>query len=195
MTFLGPRDDVPDLLCAADAVVIPSRWEGLSNVLIEAMALEAPVVASDLPTLEDAASDGETAILVPPADPARLAPAIVATLADPEAARRRAGRARAVPAALHRRPRGRPDARLLRPGPGAPLGQAVPEVEDPTAHAGGDQPGPVDPVGGAEAVLVGLGAPEEVEHPRPASPASRMASATSTVPRLASAHSGSQPVW
>jgi glycosyltransferase involved in cell wall biosynthesis len=94
VTFLGPRDDVPDLLCAADAVVIPSRWEGLSNVLIEAMALEAPVVASDLPTLEDAASDGETAILVPPADPARLAPAIVATLADPEAARRRAGHAR-----------------------------------------------------------------------------------------------------
>ena len=94
VTFLGPRDDVPDLLCAADAVVIPSRWEGLSNVLIEAMALEAPVVASDLPTLEDAASDGETAILVPPADPARLAPAIVATLADPEAARRRVGHAR-----------------------------------------------------------------------------------------------------
>jgi glycosyltransferase involved in cell wall biosynthesis len=94
VVFLGPRDDVPDLLCAADAVVIPSRWEGLSNVLIEAMALEAPVVASDLPTLEDAADD-DTAVLVPPADPARLAPAIVATLADPDAARRRTAAARA----------------------------------------------------------------------------------------------------
>src|SRR5215218_6337818 len=94
VAFLGPRDDVADLLAAADTVVIPSRWEGLSNVLIEAMALEAPVVASDLPTLEDAATDGDTAILVPPADPARLAPAIVATLADPGAARRRAGHAR-----------------------------------------------------------------------------------------------------
>ncbi|HZA85174.1 MAG TPA: glycosyltransferase [Actinomycetes bacterium] len=94
VAFVGPRDDVPDLLCAADAVVIPSRWEGLSNVLIEAMALEAPVVASDLPTLEGAATDGDTAILVPPADPARLAAAVVATLADPAAAQRRAERAR-----------------------------------------------------------------------------------------------------
>jgi glycosyltransferase involved in cell wall biosynthesis len=94
VAFLGPRDDVADLLCAADTVVIPSRWEGLSNILIEAMALEAPVVASDLPTLEDAVTDGETALLVPPADPARLAPAIVATLADPDAARQRARRAR-----------------------------------------------------------------------------------------------------
>jgi glycosyltransferase involved in cell wall biosynthesis len=94
VAFLGPRDDVADLLCAADTVVIPSRWEGLSNVLIEAMALEAPVVASDLPTLADAVSDGETAILVPPAAPAPLATAIVATLADPAAARLRAQRAR-----------------------------------------------------------------------------------------------------
>jgi glycosyltransferase involved in cell wall biosynthesis len=94
VAFLGPRDDVADLLAAADTVVIPSRWEGLSNVLIEAMALEAPVVASDLPTLEDAATDGDTAILVPPADPVRLAAAIVATLADPAAARARAERAR-----------------------------------------------------------------------------------------------------
>jgi glycosyltransferase involved in cell wall biosynthesis len=58
------------------------------------MALEAPVVASDLPTLEDAVADGDTAILVPPADPARLATAILATLADPAAARARAERAR-----------------------------------------------------------------------------------------------------
>jgi glycosyltransferase involved in cell wall biosynthesis len=94
VAFLGPRDDVADLLVAADTVVIPSRWEGLSNVLIEAMALEAPVVASDLPTLADAATDGDTAILVPPADPARLAAAILATLADPAAARARARRAR-----------------------------------------------------------------------------------------------------
>jgi glycosyltransferase involved in cell wall biosynthesis len=93
VAFLGPRDDVADLLAAADTVVIPSRWEGLSNVLIEAMALEAPVVASDLPTLEEAA-DRDTAILVPPADSIRLAAAIVATLADPAAARDRAQRAR-----------------------------------------------------------------------------------------------------
>jgi glycosyltransferase involved in cell wall biosynthesis len=91
--FLGPRDDVADLLCAADVVVIPSRWEGLSNVLIEAMALEAPVVASDLPTLHDAVTDGETARLVPSGDAGWLATAIVDTLGDPGGAAHRAARA------------------------------------------------------------------------------------------------------
>jgi glycosyltransferase involved in cell wall biosynthesis len=91
--FLGAREDVADLLCAADLVVIPSRWEGLSNVLIEAMAMEAPVVASDLPTLHDAVSDGDTARLVPPGDPERLASAILAALADPAGAAARADRA------------------------------------------------------------------------------------------------------
>jgi glycosyltransferase involved in cell wall biosynthesis len=91
--FLGARQDVPDLLCAADVVVIPSRWEGLSNVLIEAMALEAPVVASDLPTLHEAVADGDTASLVPAGSPERLAAAITATLDDPAAAAARARRA------------------------------------------------------------------------------------------------------
>jgi glycosyltransferase involved in cell wall biosynthesis len=91
--FIGAREDVPDLLCAADVVVIPSRWEGLSNVLIEAMALEAPVVASDLPTLHDAVADGDTATLVPVGSRERLAGAITATLGDPAAAEARARRA------------------------------------------------------------------------------------------------------
>ena len=92
-SFLGAREDVADLLCAADLVVIPSRWEGLSNVLIEAMAMEAPVVASDLPTLHDAVADGDTARLVPPGDQELLASAIVAALADPAGATARAHRA------------------------------------------------------------------------------------------------------
>jgi glycosyltransferase involved in cell wall biosynthesis len=91
--FLGAREDVADLLCAADLVVIPSRWEGLSNVLIEAMALRAPVVASDLPTLHDAVDDGDTAELVPAGDAARLGTAITGALDDPAAAAARAERA------------------------------------------------------------------------------------------------------
>jgi glycosyltransferase involved in cell wall biosynthesis len=91
--FIGAREDVPELLCAADVVVIPSRWEGLSNVLIEAMALEAPVVASDLPTLRDAVADGDTATMVPVGSPEQLAGAITATLGDPAAAEARARRA------------------------------------------------------------------------------------------------------
>jgi glycosyltransferase involved in cell wall biosynthesis len=93
VAFLGPRDDVADLLCAADVVAIPSRWEGLSNVLIEAMAMEAPVVASDLPILEDAVGDDDLVRLVRPGDAEQLAAAISATLHDPAGAAERAGRA------------------------------------------------------------------------------------------------------
>jgi glycosyltransferase involved in cell wall biosynthesis len=89
VSFLGARDDVADLLCAADAVVIPSRWEGLSNVLIEAMALQTPVVTSDLPTLVDAV-DADSALLVPAGRPDRLADAVVGTLQAPGAAAERA---------------------------------------------------------------------------------------------------------
>lgn len=56
---LGLRDDVPDLLAASDVFLFPSRWEGLGSVLIEAMALEIPVVASDLPVLREILVDDD----------------------------------------------------------------------------------------------------------------------------------------
>jgi glycosyltransferase involved in cell wall biosynthesis len=93
--FLGARDDVPELLCGADLFVLPSRWEGLPGAVLEAMALEAPVVASDLPMVREAVTDGVTARLVPVDRPAALAAAILEVLADPDAAAARAARARA----------------------------------------------------------------------------------------------------
>ena len=94
--FIGARDDVPELLCAADVFVSPSRWEGLGSVLLEAMALEAPIVASDLPAVREVVTDGVTALLVPPEQPEALAASLVNTLADPAgaASRGRAARAR-----------------------------------------------------------------------------------------------------
>jgi glycosyltransferase involved in cell wall biosynthesis len=55
--FLGHRTDVPDLMCAADVLSFPSRWEGLGGTLIEAMALRLPIVASDIPPLVETMGD------------------------------------------------------------------------------------------------------------------------------------------
>lgn len=95
--FLGARTDVADLLAAADLFVLPSRREGSPGSVMEAMALEAPVVVSDLPQIREVV-DASCAVLVPPDDPAKLAEAIAASLAEPELARERAetGRARFV---------------------------------------------------------------------------------------------------
>jgi glycosyltransferase involved in cell wall biosynthesis len=94
VSFLGVRIDVPELLCAADVFVVPSRWEGLGSILLEAMALEAPIVASDLPAVREVVTDEVTGLLVPPDRPDALATAVVTTLADPAAAAARGRRAR-----------------------------------------------------------------------------------------------------
>ena len=78
--WLGARKDVPDLLAAADVFVLPSRWEGLGSVLIEAMALEAPIVASDLPPVREVVADCAT--LFPAEHPDALAAAVTGALTD-----------------------------------------------------------------------------------------------------------------
>lgn len=80
--LLGARDDVPDLMVAADVVVVPSRFEGMPGVVLEAMALERPVVASDIPTVRDAIAENAYA-LVPVGDAIGLSEALARCLADP----------------------------------------------------------------------------------------------------------------
>jgi glycosyltransferase involved in cell wall biosynthesis len=92
--FLGTRDDVPDLMCAADVFILPSRREGLPGVLLEAMALETPVVASDIPQVREVV-DESMAMLVPVGDAATFAAAIVDTYHDRATAKARAERSRA----------------------------------------------------------------------------------------------------
>jgi glycosyltransferase involved in cell wall biosynthesis len=94
VTFLGSRSDVADLLCAADVFVLPTRREGFPGAVLEAMALEAPIVATAIPSVSEAVVAGEHALLVPPDDAGALAAAIVAVVASPEAARQRALAAR-----------------------------------------------------------------------------------------------------
>jgi glycosyltransferase involved in cell wall biosynthesis len=69
-------------LIAADVVVLPSRWEGLSFAVLEALAIGRSVVVSDIPGLAEAVGPG-TGERVPPADPAALADALAERLLDP----------------------------------------------------------------------------------------------------------------
>jgi glycosyltransferase involved in cell wall biosynthesis len=94
VTFLGARPDVPDLLCAADVFVFPTRREGFPGAVLEAMAMEAPIVATSIPTVSEAVVAGQHALLVPVDDAEALAAATLAALRSPEAARQRAQAAR-----------------------------------------------------------------------------------------------------
>lgn len=94
VTFAGMRDDVPDLLCAADVFAFPSLWEGAGGTLLEAMALECPIVSSRLPTLLETV-DGSTAELVTPGSADDLARGLVGSLTDRRTASARATAARA----------------------------------------------------------------------------------------------------
>jgi glycosyltransferase involved in cell wall biosynthesis len=86
--FLGQRDDVPALLVASDLVVLPSLYEGLPLIILEAMAAGRPVVATWTSGTDEAVLDGETGRLVPPGDPQALAAGVVEVLSSPELASR-----------------------------------------------------------------------------------------------------------
>jgi glycosyltransferase involved in cell wall biosynthesis len=84
--FLGRRDDIPDLLAAADIVAMPSLAEGHPLTLVESMAARKPVVASRVGGLADAVIEEETGLLVRPADPEALALAILRLIDSPDLA-------------------------------------------------------------------------------------------------------------
>jgi glycosyltransferase involved in cell wall biosynthesis len=77
VTFLGEVRDVPALLGRARMFVLPSLSEGIPLTVLEAMARGLPVVATRVGGLHEVVADGVTGLLVPPADPAALAGAMV----------------------------------------------------------------------------------------------------------------------
>jgi glycosyltransferase involved in cell wall biosynthesis len=85
--FVGHVTDMPRIYAALDVLVLPSRWEGFGLVLVEAMAAGKPIVATRVGGIPEVVVDGETALLVPPSDPAAIAAAVVSLLTDPERAR------------------------------------------------------------------------------------------------------------
>jgi glycosyltransferase involved in cell wall biosynthesis len=92
--LLGHRDDIAELFCAADVFVLPSLREGMPGVVLEAMALEVPIVASDIAPVREALGDPSLAALFQPGDSAGMATAVTKTIRDPMAGRQRATRAR-----------------------------------------------------------------------------------------------------
>lgn len=93
--FRGASRQVPELLAAARLFVLSSRYEGMPNALLEAMAQGLPAVATAVGGVADIMTDGETGVIVPPQDPEALARAIADLLADDERAGRLGQAARA----------------------------------------------------------------------------------------------------
>jgi glycosyltransferase involved in cell wall biosynthesis len=74
--------DAPAFLAAVDVLAVPSYDEGLPRVVLEAMAMRVPVVASKVGGIPEAVQDGRTGLLVPPGDQGALATALERVLSD-----------------------------------------------------------------------------------------------------------------
>jgi glycosyltransferase involved in cell wall biosynthesis len=96
MHFLGhqERQDVAALQRTASVIVVPSRWESLGYVVLEAMIAARPIVASRVGGIPEVIRHGETGLLVDPEDTGGWAQAIIALLTDHERARQMGIRAR-----------------------------------------------------------------------------------------------------
>ncbi|MEO8601642.1 MAG: glycosyltransferase [bacterium] len=94
--LLGRRADMPEVLSAFDLFVLSSHDEGMSNAILEAMAMRQPVVATDVGGTGEVVQEGRTGYLVPPRDAAALAAAIGRVLDDPAGARLMGVRGREV---------------------------------------------------------------------------------------------------
>ncbi len=93
-SFLGSREDAIALMALFDIFVLPSLWEGLPFVLVEAASLGKPIVATAVDGVPEILEGGRTGLLVPPGDPTALANAVIRLLLNADEARRLGERAR-----------------------------------------------------------------------------------------------------
>ncbi|MCU0506224.1 MAG: glycosyltransferase [Chloroflexi bacterium] len=82
VVFAGRRDDIPAVTAALDVAALPSYREAQGMVILEAMALSRPVVATNVGGIPEMIEDGVSGLLVPPHDPDALAEAIIRLLVD-----------------------------------------------------------------------------------------------------------------
>jgi glycosyltransferase involved in cell wall biosynthesis len=83
LSLIGRRGDMPEVFSAFDVFVLSSHDEGMSNAILEAMAMEKAVVATDVGGTGEVIRHGQSGLLVPPKDPHALATAISEVLAQP----------------------------------------------------------------------------------------------------------------
>jgi len=91
VSLLGLRDDVPACMAAADATVLASAWEGLPTVALESLAVETPIVCTDVGGACEIVENGRSGFVVPPRNPEALAIAMSAMMAASEEERRQMG--------------------------------------------------------------------------------------------------------
>jgi glycosyltransferase involved in cell wall biosynthesis len=101
VTFLGFRADGPELLQAADVVLLPSTSEGLPLTLLEAQACHVPVVAAPTAVIPEIVTDGETGFLIPAGESDQYAARIEMLLQNPAMTRQIVERAAARCRAEH----------------------------------------------------------------------------------------------
>jgi glycosyltransferase involved in cell wall biosynthesis len=94
--FLGESEDARRLISLFDVFVLPSLWEGLPFVLVEAAALGRPIVATAVDGVPEIIDIGKTGILVPPGDAEALANAVISLLSDRPRAAAMAAAAKAL---------------------------------------------------------------------------------------------------
>lgn len=81
-TFLGNQNDIASVIKQFDVFVLPSLWEGLPLVLLEAMAAKKPIVATNVNGISEIIESDKTGILVPPHDSDKLADGIIKMIND-----------------------------------------------------------------------------------------------------------------
>jgi glycosyltransferase involved in cell wall biosynthesis len=82
--FTGERLDIPEILGACDLFVSASLWEGLPNTLLEAMAMELPIVATNVGGTPEVVMDNITGLLIPPANSHAISEAIQYLFQNPD---------------------------------------------------------------------------------------------------------------
>jgi glycosyltransferase involved in cell wall biosynthesis len=100
VSFLGERADIPEVLSAADLLLVPSWYEPFGRVAVEAMMMRVPVIATSVGGVREVIADGVDGLIRAPKDPEAWADAIGSLLDDPQRRREMGerGRLRAVSA-------------------------------------------------------------------------------------------------